>query len=76
MIGTTHRQSKLPLLHESACDEYVLDDGSLRGKVVGVTKALELIGIKNRKGHHEERGAGRYRLPYGRIGKGLRMEPF
>ena len=49
MIGTTHRESKLPLLQKAGCDECILDDGSLRGKVVGVTKALELIGIKTVK---------------------------
>ena len=46
VIGTTHRESKLPLLKIAGCDECVLDDGSLRGKISGVTKALELIGIK------------------------------
>ena len=49
VIGTTHRESKLQLLTEAGCDECILDDGSLRGKVNGVTKALELIGIKTVK---------------------------
>jgi len=46
VIGTTHRESKLHLLKTAGCDEAVLDEGSLRGRVSGVTKALELIGIK------------------------------
>ena len=46
VVGTTHRQSKLPLLEDALCDECILDEGSIRGKVSGVTKALELIGIK------------------------------
>lgn len=46
VIGTTHRESKINLLSEAGCDEWILDNGSLRGKVHGVTKALELIGIK------------------------------
>ena len=46
VTGTTHRESKLQILKEAGCDEGILDDGTLRGKVTGVTKALELIGIK------------------------------
>ncbi len=46
VIGTTHRESKINLLSEAGCDELILDNGSLRGKVHGVTKALELIGIR------------------------------
>ncbi|MBR2281446.1 MAG: zinc-binding dehydrogenase [Spirochaetales bacterium] len=46
VIGTTHRESKINLLSGAGCDEWILDNGSLRGKVHGVTKALELIGIK------------------------------
>lgn len=49
VVGTTHRQSKLPLLKDAGCDECILDEGSIRGKVSGVTKALELIGIKTVK---------------------------
>ncbi len=49
VIGTTHREAKLPLLEQAGCDECILDDGSLRGKVSGITKALELIGIKTVK---------------------------
>lgn len=49
VIGTTHREAKMPLLKEAGCDVCVLDNGSLRGKVSGVTKALELVGIKTVK---------------------------
>ena len=49
VIGTTHRESKLVLLENAGCDECILDNGSLCGKVSGVTKALELIGIKTVK---------------------------
>lgn len=49
VLGTTHRESKLQLLAEAGCDECILDDGDIRGKVSGVTKALELIGIKTAK---------------------------
>lgn len=45
VIATTHRESKLPLLLDA--DEAVLDDGTLTGKVHGVTKALDLIGPRN-----------------------------
>ncbi len=44
VIATTHRESKLPLI--GAADEQVLDDGTLTGRVQGVTKALDLIGPK------------------------------
>lgn len=46
VVGTTHKADKLPLLKESGCDECILDDGTIKGKVSGVTKALELVGIK------------------------------
>ena len=46
VIGTTHRQNKIRLLEEAGVDEIVLDDGSIRGKVENVTKALELVGPK------------------------------
>lgn len=46
VIGTTHRETKMQLLKEAGCDECILDDGTVRGKVHGATKALELIGIK------------------------------
>lgn len=44
VIANTHRESKLPLLADA--DEAVLDDGTLSGKVHGVTKALDLVGPK------------------------------
>ncbi len=47
VAATTHRKEKLYLLKEAGCDECILDDGSsLKGKVSGITKALELVGIK------------------------------
>lgn len=49
VIGTTHKEEKLQLLENAGCDECILDSGSIRGKVSGVTKALELIGIKTVK---------------------------
>ncbi|MCR5624046.1 MAG: zinc-binding dehydrogenase [Lachnospiraceae bacterium] len=33
VIGTTHRESKMKLLEKAGCDEIILDDGSLRGKI-------------------------------------------
>ena len=44
VIATTHRESKLSLLSDA--DEAVLDDGTLSGKLRGVTKALDLVGPK------------------------------
>lgn len=49
VVGTTHKESRLHLLEEAGADEALLDDGSLCKKVHGVTKALELIGIKTIK---------------------------
>ncbi len=49
VVGTSHRESKLKLLEAAGCDECILDEGSLQGKVSGLTKALELIGIKTLK---------------------------
>lgn len=49
VAGTTHKASKLQLLENAGCDECIIDDGSIRGKVNGVTKALELVGIKTLK---------------------------
>ena len=46
VVGTTHKEDKLPLLKEAGCDECILDDGTIKDKVSGVTKALELVGIK------------------------------
>lgn len=44
VVTTTHREAKLPLIADA--DETVLDDGILKKKIRGVTKALELIGPK------------------------------
>lgn len=44
VVATTHRQEKLPLL--AGADEGVLDNGKLEGMLSGVTKALELVGVK------------------------------
>ena len=49
VTGTTHRESRLDLLRNAGCDECILDEGSIQGKVSGITKALELIGIKTVK---------------------------
>lgn len=50
VIATTHKEEKLKLLQDTGCDECILDDGSsLKGKASGVTKVLELIGIKTLK---------------------------
>ena len=46
VIGTTHKEEKLSLLKEAGCDEAILDDGNMKGKISGVNKALELVGIK------------------------------
>lgn len=46
VVGTTHKEDKLPLLEQAGCDECILDDGTLKGNLSGVTKALELVGIK------------------------------
>lgn len=47
MAATTHKESKLHLLSEA--DEAILDDGSLKGKIKGVTKVLDLAGPKSLK---------------------------
>ncbi|MCD7799782.1 MAG: zinc-binding dehydrogenase [Ruminococcus sp.] len=44
VIATTHRENKLPLI--SDVDTAIVDDGQLLGKVHGITKALELVGVK------------------------------
>lgn len=43
IIGTTHKEDKVSLLKD--CDEVLVDDGSLAGKI-HVNKVLELIGPK------------------------------
>lgn len=44
VIATTHREQKLPLL--AGADEAVLDTGKLAGRLSGVRKALELVGLR------------------------------
>ena len=44
VISTTHRDEKLPLLAKAGAGEYLKDDGTLTGKISGVSKALDLIG--------------------------------
>ena len=44
VIATTHREDKLPLI--SNADMQIVDDGILKDKINGVTKALELVGPK------------------------------
>ncbi|NLC97415.1 MAG: zinc-binding dehydrogenase [Erysipelotrichaceae bacterium] len=44
VIATTHKEEKLFLLSEAG--EAILDDGSLKGKIKGVNKILELVGPK------------------------------
>ncbi len=46
VIATTHKESKLLLLKGCGVDTVLLDDGTLVGKVSGITKALELVGAK------------------------------
>lgn len=45
-VLSSERHIKMKLLEAAGCDKCILDNGSIRGKVSGVTKALELIGIK------------------------------
>lgn len=46
VLATTHRESKLHLLEQAGVDLALLDNGSLKGKISSVTKALELVGPK------------------------------
>lgn len=46
VVATTHRESKLALLEAAGADECVLDNGTLKNKIQGVNKALELVGPK------------------------------
>lgn len=46
VLATTHREAKLPLLEQAGADLPLLDTGSLKGKISGVTKVLELVGPK------------------------------
>ena len=47
VIATTHKENKLSLLTEA--DLAILDGGNLKGKIQGVTKALDLVGPRNLK---------------------------
>ena len=49
VTATTHRESKMHLLTDCGADVTLLDNGSLKGQVFGITKALELVGIKTLK---------------------------
>lgn len=49
VITTTHKESKMQLLTDCGADTVLLDNGSLRGQVSGITKVLELVGIKTLK---------------------------
>lgn len=49
VTATTHKENKLPLLTECGADVGLLDHSTLTGRVPGVTKALELVGIKTLK---------------------------
>lgn len=46
IIATTHREEKIPLLHEVGVHEVLLDTGELIGKTSGITKSLELVGAR------------------------------
>lgn len=49
VTATTHKESKLPLLAECGAAVSLHDNGFLTGRISGVTKALELVGIKTLK---------------------------
>lgn len=44
VIATTHRDEKRPLLAEAGADECLTDDGTLTGKISGVSKVIDLVG--------------------------------
>lgn len=46
VTATTHKESKMQLLTDCGADAALLDNGSLRRQIFGITKALELVGIK------------------------------
>lgn len=43
-VATTHRENKLTMLRECGADGAILDQGEIRGRISGITKALELVG--------------------------------
>lgn len=49
VVATTHKKSKLELLRDTGADEILIDDGSLKGKLAGITKVLELVGARTIK---------------------------
>lgn len=49
VTATTHKENKMQLLTDCGADTVLLDNGSLKGQVSGITKALELVGIKTLK---------------------------
>lgn len=49
VTATTHRENKMQLLTDCGTDTVLLDNGSLKGQAPGITKALELVGIKTLK---------------------------
>lgn len=46
VLATTHRENKLALLKRAGADEAFVDIGTLKGKLFGTTKVLELVGPK------------------------------
>lgn len=46
VTATTHRKEKLQYLLKYEVDQAILDDGSLKNRITGVTKVLELVGPK------------------------------
>ena len=47
VIATTHREEKLQRLSDAGANACMVDDGTLTGKLHGVTKALDLIGPRD-----------------------------
>lgn len=46
VVATTHRVEKFKLLNNCGVDQIVLDEGEIKEKVFGITKVLELVGVK------------------------------
>lgn len=49
VTATTHKENKMQLLTDCGADTALLDNGSLKEQACGITKALELVGIKTLK---------------------------
>lgn len=49
VTATTHKECKMQLLTDCGADAALLDNGTLKGQAFGITKALELVGIKTLK---------------------------